>query len=198
MALPNTLRSIWQRLLLRGVHYSDRHGQLDLLYRMPDPWQLDCEKEHYRFDTTNAIIRREFGHPTRVIEIGCGEGVQSARLMEVCNTLHGIDISPTAVSRARRRCPSGTFEAGDISTGFKPALAEPADLVVACEVIYYVKDPTQFLDTLSSLGRCCLASYYTQHRARLDPVVARHSDAGNEVIRYAGTEWVVAWWRNGH
>ena len=190
-------RDTWRRLLLRGVHFSDRHRQLDFLYRVEDPWQLDCARERYRFQAVNEIIRREFGEPIRIIEVGCGEGLQSSYLIDVCKHLHGIDISSTAIARARKRCPAATFEAGDISAGLQPRSLKTADLAVACEVIYYVKNPDRFLNALSGLGRACLISYYTAHRGRLDPLLASRPCLGRELIRFEETEWIAAWWRNG-
>jgi hypothetical protein len=43
------------------VNYADRHARLDLLYRVEDPWQLDCARERFRFDATNVIILPGFG-----------------------------------------------------------------------------------------------------------------------------------------
>src|SRR4051812_34342504 len=99
-SIPISLRRLWTRVMLRGVHYRDRHQQLDMLYRVRDPWNLDSPREHFRFEETNRLITREFGHVPNLLELGCGEGYQSRHLEKVCDRLHGCDISANAVERA--------------------------------------------------------------------------------------------------
>ena len=196
MSVTTLLRETWLRLLLRGVHYRGRHAQFDLLYRVPDPWGLDCAREHHRFEATNAIILREFGQVGSLLEVGCGEGLQSAYLAKVCRTLRGIDISPTAAARAQARCPGGVFGGGDImAEDFARGMA-PADLIVACEVLYYIRDVPAFIARLSALGRACLISFDAAHAARLQAELGAQRMAACETVRYGGTDWVVCWWHN--
>src|SRR5262245_59315686 len=103
------LRALWTRAMLRDVHYEDRYRQLDTLYRVKDPWDLDTPRERYRFEETNRLVQREFGKISRIFEIGCGEGYQSQYLAQICDHLHGCDVSARAVERARKKVPTGTF-----------------------------------------------------------------------------------------
>lgn len=196
MPLQHLLLRAWQKLLLSGVHYRDQHARLDLFYRMRDPWQLDCTREHFRFTATNAIIQREFGTPAAIVELGCGEGLQSSYLEQICDVLHGIDISPKAISRARARCPRARFQAGDVVTGLRPDVHFDTTLIVACEMIYYVQNVETILDVMSAMGRACLVSYYASHRERLDPILEKKPGLKSDSIRFEDTEWVVSWWRN--
>ena len=150
------LRDYWVRLALRRVHYADRADKLDMLYAVEDPWHMTSPKEQARFAWTNQLIETEFGRPSTILEIGCGEGHQSQYLARLCDRLYGVDVSARAVRRAARRCPGGQFAAGDPFAFRPPGMPAPVDLVVACEVIYYVKDVPAFLARLSALGRACL------------------------------------------
>src|SRR5437773_9770097 len=76
-------------------------------YRVADPWQYatsDEEQWKYR-ETLAAIPRRRYD---RALEIGSGEGVFSAMLIDEheVSELIGVDVSARAVGRARARVSS--------------------------------------------------------------------------------------------
>jgi SAM-dependent methyltransferase len=190
------LRNYWMRLTLRRVHYTDRADKFDRLYMIEDPWEMAAAKERARFDWTNRLIAEHLAPSGSILEIGCGEGHQSRHLARLCDRLYGIDVSPRAVQRARRRCPEGKFAAGDpFALGFTDMPA-PVDLVVACEMLYYVKDVPRFIKRISQLGRACLVTYYGGHAANLDPHFAAVTDCRRECFRFGEVEWTAAWWRN--
>ena len=194
--LAPRLRDYWMRLALRRVHYADRADKLDQLYRVADPWHMESAKEQARFAWTNQLISAHFASLDTILEIGCGEGHQSQHLSRMCDRLYGVDVSARAVRRARRRCPEGRFAAGD-PFSFRLAEAPPAfDLVVACEMLYYVKDIPRFLERLSQLGRACLVTYYQGQAAALDPHFAALPDCRRDSFRFDDTEWRAVWWRN--
>jgi len=190
------LRDYWVRLSLRRVHYADRADKLDLLYAVKDPWGMGSAKEQARFSWTNRLIEAEFGRLSTIIEIGCGEGHQSQHLSKICDQLYGVDVSARAVRRATKRCPDGKFSAGD-PFGFRlVAMPQPVDLVVACEMLYYVKDVPAFIARLSQLGRACLVTYYQGQASALDPHFAALSGTRRSLFKFDDTEWNAVWWRN--
>jgi ubiquinone/menaquinone biosynthesis C-methylase UbiE len=71
-----------------------------------------------------------------VLELGCGGGVRSTRLLAGRGQLLGIDISSEQVSRARRRVPNARFVHADITQ----VELEPSsfDAVVAFYVLNHV------------------------------------------------------------
>lgn len=86
----------------------------------------------------NATLARIVGPlpPARAIDVGCGEGGDVIWLAEQGWIARGVDLSPTAIERARRAAagaglPEGaaSFLAGDL-LDLAPAL-EPAELVTA-------------------------------------------------------------------
>ncbi|HTQ32809.1 MAG TPA: SAM-dependent methyltransferase [Stellaceae bacterium] len=189
------LRDYWVRFALRRVHYADRADKLDQLYRIENPWHMDSAKEQARFAWTNRLIEREFRRPSSILEIGCGEGHQSHHLARVCDRLCGVDVSARAVRRAARRCPGATFATGDPFSFRLPDMPAQFDLVVACEVVYYVKDVAGFLARLSQLGRTCLVTYYHGQAAALESHLEGVTNRGHERFSLEDTEWNAIWWR---
>ena len=189
------LRRVWKSALLRGVHYGDSHGRLDALYRLHDPWGMEGEAEQFRFGETNRIILENMGHVGTLLEIGCGEGHQSLRLLQVCDSLHGVDVSARAIERARTRCAAATFSVGDLFSMTEREHRTRVDLVVACEVLYYMRDIRSTVSQLSSLGRSCLVTYYQGQAARLDPVIEAISGVRSERFAHGDTVWNAHWWK---
>lgn len=199
-ALAAYFRRRWRRLNLRGVERADAHLRLELLYRLNDPWNMASDRERYRFEETSRILRQALVSPAErvesILEIGCGEGHQSEHLAPLCRSLSGIDISPTAVGRARQRLPGASFTAGDLLAQPWAAQRNRFDIVTAFEVLYYVKDMARVLETMSTLGRACIVSYYEPSAALVEPPLAAMPVEGRERFRFEDVEWRVAWWRN--
>ena len=109
------LKSRWMdKTFPHGVDYRDEMSGFDRLYLVRDPWSLNCESERFRFRETNKVIAENFGYLDSLLEIGCGEGLQSRELQQVSQSLYGIDVSGRAIRRARRRCPDATFAISDM------------------------------------------------------------------------------------
>jgi SAM-dependent methyltransferase len=192
------LRRFWRRFAERGAYYADRHGQLNALYLLRDPWGLSTPLQELRFRETNRILSREFGRVGTLLEIGCGEGLQTLHLQRLCDRLYGLDVSARAVKRARRRCPEAILAAGDLMSGARFANVPGGyfDVVVACEVLYYVKDVALTLKRMSDMGRACLVTYYDGAGERLDQELSGIPLAGREEIRHEERVWSVVWWRS--
>ena len=188
------LRNLWTRAILRGIHYRDRFSRFDQLYRIENPWHMDSEAEKFRFEETNRLIRTHFGQVNTLLEIGCGEGHQTAKLAQLCNRIHAIDISSRAVERAKQRFPQGIFSVGDIFTA--PILDSAArfDLVVACEVLYYMRDIPAVLARMGQLGTSCFVTYVsTQHPELafpLEKIPARQTIE----FEHDNVHWHAVWW----
>lgn len=188
-------RRTWMKYALRGVRQSDAHGRLDLAYKIADPWHMNAAREQHRFAETNRVIQDHVSERfERVLEIGCGEGHQSEYLARLTDKLTGIDVSPTAVERARRRAPSVDFVAGDLFA--QPWAREPGrfDLVTACEVLYYMSDMPRFLRAMDDLGGACLVSYFAPAARLCEAPVMAMPGARQMRFRHEDTEWVAAWW----
>lgn len=189
-------RRQWLKYSLRNVSNNDNHRGLDRIYMVPDPWNLDSPREHARFEATNAIIRRHFGEVGELLEIGSGEGLQSSYLSKICRKLHGVEVSATAVERARQRLPGAHFEAGDLLQQQWLKQRRRFDLVVACEVLYYVADLEATLAEMNRLGDACLVTFFTGEAYKLAARLERINGVQKEWFYYDGVTWLMVWWRN--
>ena len=195
--LRKATRRLWMKYAMRGVGGADNYQRLDLAYSLGDPWNMDSPLEAARFRATNALIERTFGRVGSLLEVGCGEGHQSQALAALCDQLHGIDVSATAIQRAQQRLPAARFAATDIYGQPWGGDRHRFDLVVACEVLYYIKDIPATLARMNHLGRHCLVSFFAPALARVGP----HLDAmpggyHKDWLQHDGTTWLVAWWSN--
>jgi len=89
------------------------------------------------------------------LEIGCGEGELSIRLAADGWRVQGCDIAPEAVEEACRRAqiagmsiPFRTLNVLDARKEY-----EACDLVVCCEVLEHLDDPSAALKILAGLAR---------------------------------------------
>jgi protein-L-isoaspartate O-methyltransferase len=194
--ISGALKVRWrERTLPYGAAYCDDPARFDRLYLVRDPWSLSSASESFRFRQTNRLILENFAHLHSLLEIGCGEGLQSHELQRVCDRLYGIDVSRRAVKRAKRRHPQATFAVGDIYDLPQSVAAAPFDLVTACEVLYYMADVPRALMRLSELGQACLVSYYNGAREVLDEHVGEMPGVRFESVSYEDVSWTLAWWR---
>jgi SAM-dependent methyltransferase len=193
--ISNKLITIWFRYAIRDTHYKNNFKKLNLIYLLPDPWKVKTSPgETYRFNETNRIIRERFGNVDSILEIGCGEGYQSLHLSKVCNRLIGLDVSTRAVERARRRVSDSEFIVGDIFSKEVNSRA-PFDLIVACEVLYYMSDVSTVLQRMRVLGHKNLVTYYERAMDTLDPQILSLPGVKSEILKYEGVRWRVVWWQ---
>lgn len=194
--LRKALRRTWMKYAMRGVGGADDYGRLDMAYRLGDPWNMESGLEQARFAATNALIERTFGRVGSLLEVGCGEGHQTLRLLELADEVHGIDVSPTAIARARVRVPGARFEATDLHG--QPWGDGPGrfDLVVACEVLYYIKDIPATIARMNHLGRACLVTFFAPTLGRVGPHLEGIPGLNKDWMQHDGETWLVCWWRN--
>lgn len=194
--LQKIKRRSWMKYALRGVGPNDNVERLDLAYSIEDPWNMDSPTELARFEGTNRIIAREFGHVGSLLELGCGEAHQTRHFAELADKVYGLDVSAKAVERARLRLPDAHFAATDLA--HEPWSAEVGryDLITACEVLYYMADVDATLARMSSLGRNCLVTIFAPAARRVGPHLDRIEGLQKDWIWHGGTVWLVGWWRN--
>lgn len=118
-------------------------GEFESMYRdFEDPWEQNT-KERWASDkiiTLNWCERfKEEYKKNRVVEIGCGFGLLTDKLRSVGWESLGIDVSTTAIQKAKKKYPLSRFVVGDILDfhiyeEFKP------DIIIMSEVTWYVLD----------------------------------------------------------
>lgn len=189
-------RRRWMQHNLREISDNDNHAGLERLYKVTDPWSLDSPLEHARFVATNNAIEANFGKVDTLLEIGCSEGVQSTYLRRLCNTLHGIEVSATALERAKLRIPDAHLSVGDLTQQRYLEDGQHFDLVVACEVLYYVKDVRGTIDLMNHVGDACFVTFFAPEARKLTAVVEEMPQVTKSWFVHEGVTWLMAWWRN--
>ena len=192
--LGKAQRRLWMKYALRGVGGSDNHARLDLAYRMPDPWNMASAMERARFEATNRIIGQAFGRPASVLELGCGEGHQTGYLARACDQVYGVDVSAHAIERAHARVTKARFAVADIFSQPWGDERHRFDLVTACEVLYYLRDPAATIERMQMLGRNGLVTFFAPAVGRLGDVLERVPGLHKDWIHAGATSWLVGWW----
>ena len=188
-------RRLWMKYALRGAG-NDNAARLDLAYRMEDPWNMQSEMEQARFRATNDIIRKAFGQLDSVLELGCGEGHQTEYLARVCKCQYAIDISPQAIERARQRLPGVQFGVADVFTQPWTAEGKRFDLVTACEMLYYLRDPGATIERMRALGRNGLVTFFAPACGKLGEQLDRVPGLHKGWFHHGKTAWLVGWWHD--
>jgi protein-L-isoaspartate O-methyltransferase len=115
-----------------------------------DPWNFAGSRyERERYEVTLRSLLRT--HYRRAFEPACSIGELTAALAERCDEVQAIDIAPSAVVAARRRCagfPGVTVACADLATQCPEG---PFDLIVFSELGYYF-NKQQLLHVARSLA----------------------------------------------
>lgn len=115
-----------------------------------DPWASADSRYLYQRRKYERILSllppgRSFA---RALDLGCGLGLLAERVAPRCRDMLGMDVSATALGRARERLgaslPHLRFEEGD-ATRLPAAFDGGFDLVLAADVIYYLP-PAELTD----------------------------------------------------
>jgi phosphatidylglycerophosphate synthase len=110
---------------------------LDALYQSTeDPWGTrSIPEKQVRYEELKRFLPE--GPHGQALEIACGEGDFSARLMRVAREVTGLDISYVVVERAQSRYPEVRFSQGDVRELPHERLRE-YDLIVWLDAMYWL------------------------------------------------------------
>lgn len=155
------LKSLWVRYWLRRSDFAGRYRDLQRLYATRDPWNLLSDQEQHRYAEVNAMIRSFAPGCRSLLELGCGEGFQTRRLLEVSEAVAGIDVSEKAIARARQYVPTAELQVGKAEDAARLFAGRQFDLVTACEVLYYSNDIARTIEDVQSLANRVLVTNYS-------------------------------------
>lgn len=161
---------------------SERREFFEDLWRQGDYWQLESSPfDRLRYDRQLELIGdRRYA---RALEIGCGAGAFTRELATLADEVIAIDISETAIERARASgAPSNvTFRAADVmELGWDRE--GTFDLAVITETIYYMGWQHTFFDvgwfaialhTATRPGGRLLSANTLMENGLLDPRLVR-------------------------
>ena len=126
----------WLKRMLTARRWMSR-VYFEARYVIPDPWRLATSP--YEQARAQASLRILGGrHYASAVEVGCGEGIFTASLVDQCTHLVAADFSSLAIRRARRRF------AGDLRVDVRRLdvrtedLDRTFDLVFCAELFYYL------------------------------------------------------------
>lgn len=142
---------------------TDTYQQLDERFKTShDRWNLETSvHEKKRLQALFAFCKSV---PHRsILEIGCAEGHFTKMLTTISNDVTAIDLSPVAISRAKKRAPQATYVVTTLED-FYPT--KKFDLIVASEVLYYMPDKKESLSHLRRLGEMVLTSTFLMRNYR--------------------------------
>ncbi len=126
----------WLKRLLTAQRWMSR-TYFEARYVTPDPWRLATSP--YEVERARASLRMLEGrHYGSALEVGCGEGCFTGRLLDRCDHVVAVDFSALALRRARRRFagdPRVEVKQLDVRAG---DLDRTFDLVVCAELFYYM------------------------------------------------------------
>ena len=165
---------------------ADRRATFDALHAGgADHWSvLSSVYERDKRAVTLAALRR--GVYPRGLEAGCAIGVLTAELAPRCQQLLALDVSPTAVERARARLagqPHVRVEAAELPGGWPPGAF---DLIVLSELLYFLSAEEvaevsrRAAASLAPGGHCLLVNWTGPNDLPLD------GDAAAEAFLAAG------------
>jgi SAM-dependent methyltransferase len=139
-------------------------------YQVRDPWRVQGRSPNNKRRESVIQSLRNLLQDKNVIELGCGEGHLSQILARSCQHLLGLDISQTAINRAKERhIANATFIAGSMT---EMAFYGSFDVAVVIEALYY----------LSAADQSTVLSAIKKMRARL--IVSAPIIGSNEHRRY--------------
>jgi SAM-dependent methyltransferase len=114
-----------------------------------DPWgqrgEDDRLREYYTFSRSKILNTIDFlidskAEGVDILEVGCGLGYVSSKLHTELSgnaNVTGIDISPTAIEKAKALFPSLEFIVGDIRSECLN-VGKKYDIVIMVEVLWYI------------------------------------------------------------
>jgi trans-aconitate methyltransferase len=136
-----------------ATYWVDRHSQLKGDIRSVGNREVSVEENEKGYVRRAAVLSElladlALAEGSTLIEFGCGIGMQAPVIVGAGLEYTGVDISPDALTAARRRCPEGRFIKADVRT-FRTV--STYDLALAGYVLCHMVADADWTALLSSL-----------------------------------------------
>jgi 2-polyprenyl-3-methyl-5-hydroxy-6-metoxy-1,4-benzoquinol methylase len=138
MGIRFDIKTFFTDLIAIFKNDSTNASFFELMYRCKkDPWNYsssDYEKRKYK-ETLEAVSGKRF---ERILEVGCAEGVFTHMLAPYGEEVLAVDISKTALERAKCRNRSNKNVGFDCLNIENDRLNGKFDLILCSEILYYL------------------------------------------------------------
>lgn len=160
----------WLKRALTAQRWMSRM-YFEARYVIPDPWRLRTSPYEQERALASLHILGDRRYAS-AIEVGCGEGIFTARLLDRCEHVVAVDFSALAIRRARRQFasdPRVEVRQLDVRT---ERLDRTFDLVFCAELFYYLNHAecevvgAQLVRWVAAGGDLCLVHGTSMHDAR--------------------------------
>ncbi len=193
-SLQARLRKAIRRWKVRRRQFEGGLEILNELYEMPDPWRLSSDREQARFAATNRRIEEHLPEISSVLEIGCGEGLQTRFLMDVAEEVTGLEGAARAIARARILLPSVDFIEADFDEDVPSLEGRRFSLVTMCEMLCYLKAPAAAVRRAQAHADLVLVTMYEPLARPLKPILSGPQWRNLPPIVADGRTWLVYLW----
>jgi len=127
----------------RYQDYVIKNGKLiadfETMYQdFDDPWE-QTTREEWASEKAIAINLIQKSQCKKVIELGCGLGHYTKKISDLGVETLGIDISKTAIQKAKTTYPKCNFAVGDI-LDFELIKQFKPDIIIMAEITWYILD----------------------------------------------------------
>jgi SAM-dependent methyltransferase len=131
---PASTTEVWME---RGKPLAERREEFERVFQTEDPWHFTTSGyEQLRHRVTLELVPR----CGAALEVGCAEGVFTGMLATRADRVTAIDLAPTAIARASKRCsglPNVSFILADLVT---TEFGQRFGAVVATEILGYLEE----------------------------------------------------------
>ncbi len=115
-------------------------GRMNDVSHLRRDWDFEASGEQQRHELVLAAVAGQYPHMSQanVLELGCSDGVFTARLAQCCASVTACDISAVALELARRRCQrlgNVSFQELDFA---REALPGRYDIIFAMDVLEFI------------------------------------------------------------
>lgn len=134
-------------------------GDFEAMYQQEDAENFDSWFQDDMNHLTKRLVLALLSQYNfnKILDFGCGKGTFTHLLKKANNSVKGIDISKTAISKANAKYPDIDFIAAEAEF-FKNATM--FDLVVAIEVFSYLKNWKEVLKDIANSCKYFIISLY--------------------------------------
>ncbi len=122
-----------------------------------DSWGSEDMTLFFKNMARSVLDRYSF---KRILDAGCGKGTFTQFLKKENNYVLGLDISSTAIAKAKQRCPGVEFLTLPIENLIHNFPWEKFDLILSREVLSYMENWRQVLAALATRTEFLFISLY--------------------------------------